>query len=209
MRCRACGRTLEDEEYCPQCGSRVVDRDNSKASRPPESFRRSLQPRGSRDEEVTLWAGSFSWKGLFRELVGCVVTTVVLIYAKLNVNDPGVQVYAIPGIGLIWLGFGVWLLYQKLNVSYRLTSQRLIHKRGILYRRVNRIEAIDIDDVGYEQGLVERIIDVGRIYVDTSDVSHRRGLILNGINHPHDVCELIDKARRDERMRYGLHVEAI
>lgn len=207
MRCRACGRTITDEAYCPQCGARIQDDDG----RSPHAVRDSVsnRRRSGRAEEVTLWSGSFSWKGLFRELAAAVAATVGLVYGKLNIIEPTVQQFAIPAIGVIWLALGLWLVYQKLSVSYRLTDQRLIHERGILYRRFNRIEVIDIDDVGFEQGLIERVIDVGRIRVDSSDVSHRRGLLLNGINRPRYVYELIDEARREERLRYGLHVEAI
>ncbi len=206
MHCHGCGRRIVDEAYCPECGERVLD--EPRASRAVRQERSGLRG-ASQDEEVTLWAGSFSWKGLFRELAAAVAATVGLIYGKLNILEPTVQQFAVPAIGVIWLALGLWLVYQKLSVSYRLTDQRLIHERGILYRRFNRIEVIDIDDVGFEQGLIERVIDVGRIRVDSSDVSHRRGLLLNGINRPRYVYELIDEARREERLRYGLHVEAI
>ena len=206
MRCSACGREISDEAYCPQCGTQTdfADRRSSRAGDARFGRRSS-----SRSEEVTLWSGSFSWKGLFRELFAAIVATFALVYAKLNIMEPTAQQFAIPAIGVIWLALAIWLVYQKLSVNYRLTNQRLVHERGILYRRVNRIEVIDIDDVGFAQGLIERMIGVGRIRVDSSDVSHRRGLVLNGIDNPRYVYEMIDDARREERMRYGLHVEAI
>lgn len=208
MRCPGCGRSVQQEDYCSKCGTKIVAaHDDVKDSHPVES--RSARGRREPVDEVVLWKGSFSWKGLLREFAVCALATVGLAWLKLNFSDPPIQQYAIPAIVLVWCALLLWLLYQKLNVSYQLTNQRLIHERGILYRRVNRIETIDIDDIGYEQGLIERAIGVGKIRVSSSDVSHRRGLMLVGINHPREVSELIEKARRDERMRYGLHVEAV
>jgi len=101
---------------------------------------------------------------------------------------------------------GLLLIYRKLDVSYRLSNHRLMHETGILYRRNHRIEVIDIDDLSFEQGIVERLVNVGRIRVATSDISDR-DLLMVGIDQPREVYERIERARRKERMRYGLHVE--
>ena len=75
-------------------------------------------------------------------------------------------------IALVWLGLGLLLLFQKLNVHYELTNRRLIHRSGILLRRTYRMELIDIGDVSHEQGIIERLIDVGMIEITSSDRTH-------------------------------------
>ena len=64
------------------------------------------------------------------------------------------------------------LAYRKLTCKYRLTSQRFIHESGLLKRVTDRIEVIDIDDVSFEQRIVERIVGVGTVKVKSSDRSH-------------------------------------
>lgn len=145
---------------------------------------------------------------MIREMGIALFATIALFYLRATVGDPVVQQFAIPVVGMIWVGLFLLLVYRKLDVSYRLSNHRLMHETGILYRRNHRIEVIDIDDLSFEQGLIERMINVGRIRVATSDVSDR-DLLMVGIDAPRDVYETIERARRQERMRYGLHVEAV
>jgi uncharacterized membrane protein YdbT with pleckstrin-like domain len=109
---------------------------------------------------------------------------------------------------LLWLVLGCYLVYQKLNVHYVLTNQRLIHKSGILVRHSRRVEVIDFDDVSYRQGIIERLLGVGTIEISSSDRSDP-DLLLPGIDRVHEVANLMDEARRDERIRRGLHIETV
>jgi membrane protein YdbS with pleckstrin-like domain len=93
-------------------------------------------------------------------------------------------------------------------VHYELTSQRFIHQTGILTRATDRIEVIDIDDVSFTQGPVQRMLGVGRITVTSSDRSHPL-LHMIGIGDVKSVAGLIDDVRRKERRRRSLHIEAI
>ncbi len=100
------------------------------------------------------------------------------------------------------------LIFRKLNFHYTLTSQRLIHERGILYRVLDRAEMIDVDDVRVEQDILERIANVGKIRLRTSDRTDPF-ITFYGISHPREIADMIDDARRRERMRRGIHVEAV
>jgi uncharacterized membrane protein YdbT with pleckstrin-like domain len=93
-------------------------------------------------------------------------------------------------------------------VRYLLTNQRFMHESGVLRRITNRIEVLDMDDITFEQGLVERMLGVGSIRVHSSDVSHPE-LFLHGIDNVAEVANLIDNTRRTERRKRGLHIESI
>ena len=67
---------------------------------------------------------------------------------------------------------------------------------------------IDIDDVTFEQGLVQRMVNVGTIKISSSDRTHPE-LTLRGIEGVQEVADTIDDVRRKERRRRGLHIEAI
>ena len=67
---------------------------------------------------------------------------------------------------------------------------------------------IDIDDVTFSQGLVQRMVGVGTIRIVSSDRSHPE-LFLYGIADVQEVAETLDDVRRKERRRRGLHIEAI
>ena len=100
------------------------------------------------------------------------------------------------------------MTYRKLGMHYEVSSQRLKHREGILFRKLDRIELIDIDDVVYRQGPIQAIMGVGNITIKSSDSSHPV-LDMYGIANIREIADLIDDARRTERRKRGLHIESI
>lgn len=213
MKCPACGVGVDrDALFCARCGARVTNRVDRRTSNFEGARQRHVDEYASGrlagDYEDVLWEGTYSWKGLIQEVAIGGLLSAGLLYMGIVAMNPHFHSLAFPLIAVIWLGLLGWLMYRKLNVWYTLTNQRLIHKRGILYRRTNRIEAIDIDDLRYEQGLIERFLGVGRILVRSSDPTHP-ALVMDGIDHVRHVFEEIDQARRRERLKHGLHIETV
>ncbi len=163
---------------------------------------------GDADEpEEDLWSGGYSGKAMYGSWLGAIVATVVFPIIGSLVPVIGIMI----GVGLaalVWVGLAILLAARKLGVHYELTSQRFIHKAGILSRRTDRIELIDIDDVSYVQGIVQRMLGIGSIKITSSDRSHPE-LSMLGIDGVERVADMIDDARRAERRRRGLHIEAI
>jgi uncharacterized membrane protein YdbT with pleckstrin-like domain len=91
-----------------------------------------------------------------------------------------------------------------LGLHYELTTQRFIHQEGVLLRRTDRLEVIDIEDISYSQGIVERMLGIGSIRISGRDQSHPE-LNLRGIDKVPEVAGLIDDVRREERRRRSLH----
>jgi membrane protein YdbS with pleckstrin-like domain len=134
-----------------------------------------------------------------------VVTVAAIILAFLS---PPAAIAAAIGVAVLWLALLVTFVYRRLNANYTLTTQRLLHKSGILLQRANRIEVIDIDDVTYVQGIIERLFGVGTIKLLSTDTSDPT-LVLYGIDNVQQVANLIDNARREERRKRGLYMEAV
>ena len=75
-----------------------------------------------------------------------------------------------------------------------------------MLRRVNnRILLIDIDDVAFEQGLMERLFNVGTITLTSTDASDPK-LRMHGIDGVQRVANLIDDARREERRKRAIYM---
>lgn len=158
------------------------------------------------DSEENLWSGGYSPKAMFGTWILMAVLSLVLLVVSLFVA----QLFPI-AIGLIllmWVVGGVRYGWRRLGVHYHLTSQRFIHQTGVLTRQTDRIEVIDIDDVSFNQGPIERIFGVGTIQVTSSDRTHPT-LSMSGIGEVKEVAGLIDDIRRKERRRRSLHIEAI
>jgi len=150
--------------------------------------------------------GGYSAKAMYGSWSMAILVTVAAVVLAVLVPIAWIAVaIAVP---LLWLGLLVTLLYRRMNADYTLTTQRLLHKSGILMQRTNRIEAIDIDDVTFEQGIIERMFGVGTIRLLSSDESDPK-LSLPGIDNVQQVANLIDNARREERRKRGLYMEKV
>jgi uncharacterized membrane protein YdbT with pleckstrin-like domain len=109
---------------------------------------------------------------------------------------------------VLWTYHLALLIVRRLGVRYQLTTQRLIHEHGILRRVTDRVEAIDIDDVSFVQGVVERMFGVGTIRIVSSDRSTPE-LLMPGVAPVKQIADMIDEVRRKERQRRALHIEAV
>ncbi|TWU65673.1 PH domain-containing protein [Crateriforma conspicua] len=178
---------------------------------PADKFRREVESKqGSLDDfehEEELWAGGYSAKAMIGSWFLLVVVTVALIIAAIMMPQLTFPI-ALGIIAVLWVIVGLWYASRRLGFHYQLTTQRFIHQIGILTRRTDRIEVIDIDDVSYSQGPVERALGVGTIVITSSDRTHPE-LKMIGIEKVQEVAGLIDDVRRKERRKRSLHIEAI
>ena len=165
------------------------------------------------EPEESLWSGGYSPKAMIGSWILCLILTIALIVGMVML--PGILGEQVEK-KIIWsVGTGVvivlWVIaaavyaYRRLCVFYELTTQRFIHKHGILVRTTDRIELIEIDDVAFTQGPVQRMLNVCAIKLTSSDRSHPQ-LNLVGIDDVSRVSGLVDDARRKERRRRALHI---
>lgn len=166
----------------------------------------------SSDPERTLWKGGFSAKAMYGTWIACALLTVIaVVAAALLATGESANIAWMITLALVML---MWCyaicvyFYRRLAMHYELTTQRFIHQAGLFSRTTDRIEVIDIDDVSYSQGIVQRMLGVGKIRVSSSDRSHPE-LLLYGIDRVPEIATLIDDVRREERRRRSLHIESI
>jgi len=162
------------------------------------------------EPEKELWKGTYSNKAMIGAWLACGLVSVALLAIGVWLMHwiPWVWWVVLVVVLLIWPYHYLLLKYRRLSVRYRLTSQRFFHEVGILRRVTDRIEVIDMDDITFEQKLLERLVGVGTIRITSSDRSHPL-LMLRGIERVKKVAEMMDDARRAERIRRGLHIEQI
>jgi membrane protein YdbS with pleckstrin-like domain len=141
-------------------------------------------------------------------IAAATVTLAVLIIAAMSSLSGQGWLMALVLMAVVWLVVLVQLLYRRMSIHYLLTNQRLIHERGILWHRTDRIEAIDVDDVQFSQGPIERLAGVGTIHIISSDQSTPQ-FDLVGIEDVSRVATLIDDVRRKERRKRAVHIESL
>jgi membrane protein YdbS with pleckstrin-like domain len=225
MVCPQCGAEIVAEAiFCHKCGHRIpedlVQGDPGRPSTgagetptpaltPNEKFKAAAAGLDSSEEqERELWRGSYSPKAMIGAWCLSGLISIVLLIIGLIWVPWRLWGYLAIAIIIPWIYNQIRLLHRRLSVSYMLTNQRFIHESGVLRRITDRIEVIDIDDITFEQGVVERIVGVGTIKIASSDRTHPE-LMLYGIENVSQVSGLIDDTRRAERRRRGLHIENI
>ena len=110
-------------------------------------------------------------------------------------------------VGLVPLLPGLILLLavwgQVKSRSYRLTTQRLFVRHGLLARRENELELYRVKDVVLDQGVMQRLLGYGTITVLADDDS-TPAVHLIGVAAPAAVKETIRTQYRAARQREGV-----
>lgn len=162
---------------------------------------------GVRDvPEETLWEGSYSPKAMLGLAVGCAVLSFVLLVVAIAYASGAFRMVLLLSIVVLWIAAAGWLAAKRLGIRYKLTTHMFYHQRGVLTRVTDRIELIEVHDVTYQQGLFERMVDVGAIKVESSDRTHPV-FFVTGVEHVEQVAQTIDKARRSEQVRRGRRID--
>jgi uncharacterized membrane protein YdbT with pleckstrin-like domain len=162
---------------------------------------------GDTDTEQTLWEGNYSAMAMLGYAVSLLVASIALIVVSAIYEVPTIPISLII-VGVAWLILGMIYAARRFGIQYELTSQRFIHQTGLLARRTDRIEVIDIDDVSFYQGPVQRMLGIGTIDIVSSDRSHPV-VKMPGIADVKRVAGMIDDVRRKERKSRSLHIQTM
>jgi membrane protein YdbS with pleckstrin-like domain len=76
------------------------------------------------------------------------------------------------------------------TTRYRITSYRIEFERGILTKRIDSLELWHVDDISFEQGVVDRMMNVGSITVISNDKTTPR-LELHGLPNPRQIFDAL------------------
>lgn len=183
--------------------------DRSAADSVSDRFRASQGAGGDSDLDVetSLWEGNYSPRALIGPASGPLLLSVGLAIATAVYGAPDWRISASLSL-LGWAWVIAIYLFRRLSISYELTSQRFIHQSGLLRRRTDRIEVIDIDDVSFVQGPFERMLGIGTIQVSSTDRTDPL-LVMPGIADVRRVAGMIDDVRRRERRRRSVHIQSM
>ncbi|MBN2447647.1 MAG: PH domain-containing protein [Phycisphaerae bacterium] len=189
---------MTDQPTKPDPAAHAADDADPRAHFEPATGRdgEQLDPANEQD----LWRGRASWKTLYPTLVlWALLTIVVCVLLKMSAESwqPmwwGLLVCVVVLIVLVIRG-----AYRIIARSYRITTQRLFIRRGIMTQTVDQTELLRVDDVSMRQTLLERVLGIGQVSITSSDRSDQK-ITLTGIAEPALVQEHI---RRHTRMVQG------
>jgi uncharacterized membrane protein YdbT with pleckstrin-like domain len=149
-----------------------------------------------RASERELYEGRPSWRALMSFYVlGIGIAVGVLVILGLLADNWGTAVVIAAVIAGLTLVIG-WL--RRVSTKYLITTQRLRISRGILRKKVQETRLERVQNVNYEQGVIDRMLGVGTVDFDTagSDDAEFKFMWVNG---PEQVVRAVDHAVEEAR----------
>jgi membrane protein YdbS with pleckstrin-like domain len=141
--------------------------------------------------ERILFEGHPSWRSIIDFYAkGLLATAIVCLLAALITSDSGLVVLlAVIGVGVtILAGF-----IRRVATTYTITDHRLNIKRGILSREVQETRLERVQNVNYNQGALQRLLQIGDVDFDTA-AGDDYNFIFFGVADPANVVHTVDQA---------------
>jgi membrane protein YdbS with pleckstrin-like domain len=118
--------------------------------------------------------------------------------AALGAIGLGLAILSAVVMNAIMIGFGLML---RRTTIYQVTQRRVLSTTGILSRRTESAEIRRIENVTFEQSIIERLMGIGRIDFDTAGEHVKQGrgaagstpyLYWYGVRNPRAVVSTVD-----------------
>ena len=129
------------------------------------------------------------WIALVMPAIATVLTLGVMIVLYETFEEPILD--TIVGIAgtLFLLAYPVRRFVDWLTSHFVVTSDRIIHRRGFIAKYSMEIPLEAINDVRFEQGIVDRVIGAGTLVVQSASEAGRQ--VFDHIRNPEDVQKTI------------------
>jgi uncharacterized membrane protein YdbT with pleckstrin-like domain len=129
------------------------------------------------------------WIALVMPVIATVITLVamLLLYRAFDVEILDIVV-GIAGT-LFLLAYPLRRLVDWLTSHFVVTSDRIIHRRGFIAKYSMEVPLEAINDVRFEQGIVDRMIGAGTLVVQSASEAGRQ--VFDHIRNPEDVQKTI------------------
>ena len=147
--------------------------------------------------ERILYEGHPSWRSIldfyFKGILATVVVALVAGFIS-SIGEGGassglVTVIALVGVALtVLVGF-----VKRVATSYTITDRRLHIKRGIVSRTIQETRLERVQNVNYNQSVIQRVLQIGDVDFDTA-AGDDYNFVFSGVAEPADVVHMVDEA---------------
>src|SRR5215208_4222279 len=140
--------------------------------------------------ERELYEGRPSWRALMSfYVIGIGVAALVLVILGLLADSWGTAIVIAAVVAGLTLVVGY---LRRIGTKYLITTQRLRISRGLVRKAVQETRLERVQNVNYQQGVLDRMLGVGSVDFDTAgtDDSEFR---FEWVNHPEEVVRAVDR----------------
>jgi uncharacterized membrane protein YdbT with pleckstrin-like domain len=157
---------------------------------------RDVAPKLAPGEQV-MFEGHPSWRAIIAFYIKGLLGVLIVAFAVAivtNVTGDGtdaglVSLVAVVGVAAVILGGFI----KRITVHYTITTRRLHFKRGIIAREIQETRLERVQNVNYNQSLIQRMLQVGDVDFDTA-AGDDYNFIFAGVANPDEVVERVDRA---------------
>jgi uncharacterized membrane protein YdbT with pleckstrin-like domain len=149
-----------------------------------------VAPRLAPGEQV-MFQGHPSWRAIIGFYIkGLLLVIAICVVVRLIKNDAGlVALVALIGVAVVVLAG----LIKRITIHYTITTRRLHIKRGIISREIQETRLERVQNVNYEQSVLQRLLQVGDVDFDTA-AGDDYNFVFVGVANPDEVVEQVDRA---------------
>jgi uncharacterized membrane protein YdbT with pleckstrin-like domain len=149
-----------------------------------------------RAHENELYSGRPSWRALMSFYLGGIgLAVLVLLILGLLAGEWGIAAAIAAALVVLTLLIGY---FRRVSTKYLITNQRLRISRGIVRRNVQETRLERVQNVNYQQSVLDRMLGVGTVDFDTAgtDDSEFR---FEWVDGPEKVVRAVDHAIEEAR----------
>jgi uncharacterized membrane protein YdbT with pleckstrin-like domain len=149
--------------------------------------------------EQVIFEGHPSWRSIIGFYIkGILITAALALVVGLvtmltgDEADAGlVTAVAVAGVAItILVGF-----IKRIATDYVITDRRLHIKRGIISRTIQETRLVRVQNVNYNQSVLQRALQIGDVDFDTA-AGDDYNFVFRGVAQPENVVHQVDRATR-------------
>ena len=149
--------------------------------------------------EQILYEGHPSWRSILDFYIkGILATAVICLLVALATGVIGDETNSglVTGIALVGVALTILIGFiRRVATSYTITNRRLHIKRGIVSRTIQETRLERVQNVNYQQSVIQRMLQIGNVDFDTA-AGDDYNFVFSGVSDPADVVHMVDDATR-------------
>jgi len=149
--------------------------------------------------EQVLYEGHPSWRALLAFYIkGILIVAGICLLVAVGTNLFGDETKSglVAGIAVVGVALVILVGFVKrVATSYTITNRRLHIKRGIVSRTIQETRLERVQNVNYQQSVLQRMLQVGNVDFDTA-AGDDYNFVFAGVSDPADVVHMVDDATR-------------